>query len=48
LVEIKAREKFNHAIGVIDIPRIKSFAQHRYRANWLFMDGHLPIMAPGV
>jgi len=38
-VEIKAREKFNHR-HMVDIPRIKFFAQHRYRANWTFVDGH--------
>jgi prepilin-type processing-associated H-X9-DG protein len=26
--------------GMVDIPRIKSFAQRRYRANWSFVDGH--------
>jgi hypothetical protein len=25
---------------MVDIPRIKFFAQHRYRANWPFVDGH--------
>jgi hypothetical protein len=25
---------------MVDIPRIKFFAQRRYRANWPFMDGH--------
>jgi hypothetical protein len=39
LVEIKAREKFNRR-HMVDIPRIKFFAQHRYRENWPFMDGH--------
>jgi hypothetical protein len=39
LVEIKAREKFNRR-HMVDIPRIKFFAQRRYRANWSFMDGH--------
>jgi len=39
LVEIKAREKFNRR-HMGDIPRIKFFAQRRYRANWPFMDGH--------
>jgi hypothetical protein len=39
LVEIKAREKFNRR-HMVDIPRIKFFAQHRYRANLPFMDGH--------
>jgi hypothetical protein len=24
----------------VDIPRIKFFAQRRYRANWPFVDGH--------
>jgi len=39
LVEIKACEKSNRRHRV-DIPRIKFFAQRRYRANWPFMDGH--------
>ena len=26
-----------------DVPRIKFFALHRYRASWTFMDGHLLI-----
>jgi hypothetical protein len=39
LVEIKARGKFNHR-HMVDIPRIKFFAQRRYRANWSFLDGH--------
>jgi hypothetical protein len=46
LVEIKAREKFNYR-HVVDIPRIKFFAQHRYRPKlrsaWPFMDGHYLI-----
>jgi hypothetical protein len=25
---------------MVDIPRIKFFAQRRYRANWTFLDGH--------
>jgi hypothetical protein len=25
---------------MVDIPRIKFFAQRRYRANWPFVDGH--------
>jgi hypothetical protein len=39
LVEIKAHEKFNRR-HMVDIPRIKFFAQRRYRANWPFVDGH--------
>jgi len=39
LVEIKAREKFNRRL-MVDIPRIKFFAQRRYRENWPFIDGH--------
>jgi hypothetical protein len=31
--------KFNRR-HMVDIPRIKFFAQRRYRANWPFMDGH--------
>jgi hypothetical protein len=52
LVEIKAREKFNRR-HMVDIPRIKFFAQRRYRANWPFMDGHslmlhkLSLQLPG-
>jgi hypothetical protein len=39
LVAIKAREKLNRR-HMVDILRIQFFAQHRYRANWSFMDGH--------
>jgi prepilin-type processing-associated H-X9-DG protein len=39
LVEIKAPEKFYRRY-MVDIPRIKFFAQRRYRANWSFLDGH--------
>jgi ATP-dependent Clp protease adaptor protein ClpS len=39
LFEIKAREKFNRR-HMVDIPRIKFFAQRRYRANWPFVDGN--------
>jgi len=39
LFEIKARGKFNRR-HMVDIPRIKFFAQRRYRANWPFLDGH--------
>jgi hypothetical protein len=39
LVEIKARGKFNRT-HMVNIPRIKFFAQRRYRANWPFLDGH--------
>jgi hypothetical protein len=39
LFEIKARGKFNRR-HMVDIPRIKFFAQRRYRANWPFVDGH--------
>ena len=40
LFEIKAHEKF-YRRHMVDLPRIKFFVQHRYRANWPFMDGHL-------
>jgi hypothetical protein len=39
LVEIEAHEKF-YRRHMVDIPRIKFFAQQRYRANWPFLDGH--------
>ncbi len=47
-VEIKALEKFNRpdeGLGIfdrhmVDIPRIKFFAQRPYRANRSFVDGH--------
>jgi tRNA pseudouridine55 synthase len=45
LVEIKARGKFNRR-HMVDIPRIKFFAQHRYRANWPFLDGHELVAMP--
>jgi len=32
---------------MVDIPRIKFFAQRRYRANWPFMDGRLLIPLNG-
>ena len=37
--EIKAREKCNRR-HMVDIPRMTFFAQHRYRANWSFLDEH--------
>jgi hypothetical protein len=50
LFEIKAREKFNRK-HTGNIPRIKFFAQHRYRENWPFLDGHYtkrqrPVASP--
>jgi hypothetical protein len=39
LFEIKAYGKFNHR-QMVDILRIKFFAQRRYQANWPFLDGH--------
>ena len=46
LFEIKACEKF-YRRHIVDIPRIKFFAQRRYRANWPFMDRHL-LERPGL
>ncbi|XPS88134.1 uncharacterized protein Dvar_61520 [Desulfosarcina variabilis str. Montpellier] len=39
MVEIKAPEKFYHR-HMVDISRIKFFAQRRYRANWSFLYEH--------
>jgi uncharacterized protein len=39
LVKVKVHEKFNRR-HVVDIPRIKFFAQRRYWGNWPFLDGH--------
>jgi len=39
-MENKVREKFNRRL-MADVQRIKFFAQHRYRANWPFLDGHV-------
>ncbi len=44
IILIAQVEKFNRR-HIVDIARIKFFAQHRYRANWPFMDGHELMIA---
>jgi hypothetical protein len=39
LFAIKAPGKF-YRRHMADIPRIKFFAQRRYREHWTFLDGH--------